>query len=213
VKMIDQNRVIIFIDETISSDMVYYPQEPLSDTQYMVLWGLGCLSCALSWFGSFSIIYISRRKLQSLNHRLLCIVSCIDLVSSPWGVLNPVLMNAETGIKFSRGNRGTCTSVGFMTMFSIVSKAFYSCYIAMYFMLSVRYKLSDRQVKRYEISAYLIAFVVPMTYGVIGFITEVFNPNEFRYCAIAKYPIGCKSNECIRGNFARTLVDSRVLAP
>jgi hypothetical protein len=71
-------------------------------------------------------------------------------------------------------------------------------------MLSVRYQWSDKRVMRYEAMAYLIAFIVPMSYGITGFINEAFNPNEFRFCSIAKYPIGCQGDECIRGNLART---------
>lgn len=178
---------------------------PLSDTQYFVLWGIGAITCTFSWFGSFSIMYIARRKFRSsVNHRLLFIISAIDFITQLWSFWNPLLMNQETGYILARGNQATCTSVGFATMFGVNSKAFFSFYIALYFMLSVRYDWSEKRVVRYERMAYLLALCVPMSYGIVGFINQAFNPNEFRYCAIAKYPIGCNGDECIRGNLART---------
>lgn len=177
---------------------------PLKDVQYFVMWSIATIPCILSWFGSLSIIYIARRKFYgNIYHRLLFIISCIDFLATFWGYWNPFLMNDETGYKLSVGNQVTCTSVGFLIMFSLISKAFYSCYIALYFMLSVRYKWSDQRVMRYEPLAYLIAFCIPMSYGVVGFINQAFNPNEYRFCSIAKYPIGCEGDECVRGNLAR----------
>jgi hypothetical protein len=116
---------------------------------------------------------------------------------------NPILMNDETGYVLAIGNQATCTIVGFAILFSLVAKAFYSFYVALYFMLSVRYKWSDSRVMRYEIFAHIIAFTIPVSYGVVGFIDQTFNPNEIRFCTIASYPIGCNGSECIRGSLAR----------
>jgi hypothetical protein len=178
--------------------------EPLTDTQYFILLGLGSVSCAFSWFGSLSIIYIARRKLYfNVYHRLLFMVSCIDFLSTVVGIWNPFLTNAETGYKLAHGNQATCTFVGFVIMFAATSKAIYTFYITLYFMLSVRYSWTDKHITQYESYAYLAAFAVPLLYGIAGVINEAFNPNEFRFCGIAKYPIGCVDNECIRGDIAR----------
>ena len=176
---------------------------PLSDVQYFIMWGIATISCTLSWFGSSSILYIARRKIRSsVYHRILFIISAIDFITSLWGYWNTILMNKETGYKLSMGNQATCTSVGFVTLFSVSSKAFFSYYIALYFMLSVRYKWSDDRILHYEKLAYLIAFTIPMVYSVVGFTNQAFNPNEYRFCSIAKFLIGCHGNECIRGNLA-----------
>jgi hypothetical protein len=175
--------------------------------KYLIVWCVGCITCSLSLFGSISIIYIARRKIYSnIYHRLLFTVSCVDVMSTVVGIFGPFLMNAKTGYKLSHGNQATCTFVGFITMFNVVSKAFYTLYIALYFMLSVRYNWTDAQVMRYEALAYVIAFIVPMSYGVAGFINEAFNPNEFRFCTIAKHPIGCVDDECTRGDIARKFI-------
>jgi hypothetical protein len=178
---------------------------PLSDAQYLLVWGIGSISCAFSWFGSLSIIYIASRKIRcNLYHRLLFIVSGIDVLSTVVGFFAPILMNAETGDILSHGNQGSCTFVGVIIMFGVISKAFYTFYIALYFMLSVRYSWTDNQLVRYERYAYIIAFIIPMSYIMAGLINEAFNPNEFRFCCLAKYPIGCAGEDCIRGEIART---------
>ena len=180
---------------------------PLNDTQYFIIWGISIFSCLLSLFGSSSIVYIASRKFRSsIYHRLLFIVSVIDITTIFWLMWNPLLMNAETGYKLAIGNQATCTFVGFAILFSIVSKAFYSFYIALYFMLLVRYKWSEKRVMRYERLAYLIAFIVPMLFSLIGFTNEAFNSNEIRICTISSYPIDCSGSECIRGSLARKFI-------
>lgn len=187
---------------------------PLNNAQYFVMRGVATIPCILSWFGSFSIIYIARLKVRSnIYHRLLFIMSCIDVNALLWASLNPILMNSETGYQLAIGTQGTCTTVGFVLMFSILSKSFFSCYIALYFMLSVRYKWSDKRIEFSEKYMSAFAFMVPLSYGIIGFINQAFNPNEFRLCYIAKYPIGCQGTDCIRGSLARKLYfDTHVFA-
>jgi hypothetical protein len=186
-----------------NEDASFVYKAPLSDRQYFVLWGIGSVACALSWFGSLSIIYIARRKLTSIYHRLLFIISWVDLVANLMGFLNPIMMNEDTGYPLAHGNRSTCTTVGFFTLFGMSSKAFYSCYISVYFMLAVRYSSKDEQLYRYEKLAYTVSIILPISYCIVGLFHEAFNPNEFRFCALAKYPIGCEGDECIYGKFAR----------
>ena len=95
---------------------------------------------------------IARRKFYScVYHRLIFLIGAIDMVTSILFMMNPILMNDETGYKFSEGNQATCTAVGFAILMSILSKAFYSFYIALFAMLSVRCKWSDKTIVRYEI--------------------------------------------------------------
>ena len=130
------------------STPIYSAETPLNDKEYFILWGISSCTFLLSCFGSFSIILISRRKFRdSVYHRLLFLISAIDLVTSVWVIFNPILMN-ETGYRLSMGNQATCTAVGFAILMSIISKAFYSFYIALYFMLSVRYTWSDKRIIR-----------------------------------------------------------------
>lgn len=175
----------------------------LTDTQAFILWGIGATGCALTWFGSLSIIYIARRKLNSIYHRLLFVVSWVELMTNLIAFFAPIMMNKETGYPLARGNQATCSTLGAVLLFAVVSKAFSSCYISIYFMLTVRYNWRDEKIRAYEGFAYLVAFIVPFSYCVVGFVNDFFNPNAARFCAAARYPIGCKGDECIRGELAR----------
>jgi hypothetical protein len=177
--------------------------EPLSDTQYFILWGIAAVGCAFTWFGTISIIWIARRKLNSIYHRLLFVISWVELISNFVGFLAPILMDKDTGYPLAHGNQATCSTVGVVLLFSVISKAFSSCFISMYFMLTIRYNWKDDRIRAYEWSAYLLAFIVPFSYSVVGLVNDFFNPNPTRLCAISEYPAGCKGDECIRGKRAR----------
>jgi hypothetical protein len=182
-----------------SSDATPAYMAPLSDAQYFVLWGIACIAMVFSLIGSLSIIFISRRKLHKIYHRLLFTISCVDVASSLICIFAPIMMNEATGYPLSQGNQATCTTIGFVILFGVMSKSFMSCYISIYFLLSIRYNCTDDRVYRYERLAYMIAFGVPLIYSTVGFLNQDFNPNEYRLCSLAKYPIGCNGDECIRG--------------
>ena len=176
---------------------------PLTDTQYFILWGIGGVGCVLTWFGATSIIYISRRKLTNIYHRLLFVIAWIELISSSIGFFSPFMMNKATGYPLAIGNQESCSTVAVVILFAVISKAMSSCFISIYFMLTIRYNWKDKKVRAYERPAYLIAFAIPFSYCVVGLVKGFFNPNEFRLCAIAEYPIGCHGDECVRGENAR----------
>jgi hypothetical protein len=184
---------------------------PLSDLQYYVLWGFGGVGCVLTWFGSISIILIARRKLGSIYNRLLFVIGWVELTSNLLGFFAPIMMNKDTGYPLARGNQATCSTIGVVVLFGIISKAFSSCYISIYFMLTVRYNWKDEQILTYERMAYLVAFSVPFSYCTVGLVNEFFNPNEFRFCGISEYPIGCEGDECARGERARKKTDMYML--
>jgi hypothetical protein len=184
--------------ETLSAN-----DEPLSDTQYFILWGIAAVGCAFTWFGTISIIWIARRKLNCVYHRLLFVISWVELISNFVGFFAPILMDKKTGYPLAHGNQATCSTLGVVLLFSVISKAFSSCYISMYFMLTIRYNWKDEKIRAYERFAYLLAFGIPFSYSIVGLVNDFFNPNAIRICAISAYPAGCKGDECIRGKRAR----------
>jgi hypothetical protein len=176
--------------------------ELLSDTQYFILWGIAAVGCAFAWFGTISIIYIARRKLNSIYHRLLFVISWVEFLSNFLGFFAPIMMDKDTGYPLAHGNQATCSMLGVVLLFSVISKAFSSCYISMYFMLSIRYNWKDERIRAYEWFAYMFAFCIPFSYSVVGLAYDFFNPNAIRLCAISAYPAGCEGDECIRGEYA-----------
>jgi hypothetical protein len=177
--------------------------EPLSDTQYFILWGIASVGCAFTWFGAISIIFIARRKLNSIYHRLLFVTSWVEFLSNFLGFFATIMMDKDTGYPFAHGNQATCSTIGVVLLYSVISMAFSSCYISIYFMLTIRYNWKDERIRSYEWFAYLVAFCIPFSYSVVGLVYDFFNPNATRLCAISEYPTGCEGDECIRGEFAR----------
>lgn len=96
---------------------------PLNDMQYFVLMGMTIIPLLLSCFGSSSIIYIARRKIRSdAYHRLLLIMSCIDMINLLWASLNPILMNKGNWISIIIGE----------------SSHMYSCWIFYYVLYIIK---------------------------------------------------------------------------
>jgi hypothetical protein len=175
----------------------------LSVAQSVVLVSLSTTSATLSLFGSFTIIrYAQRRARKDLYHRLVLLLSVIDIIVSTTIILQPWLVPQEGGYRWSFGNTRTCSMLGFFMRFPL-GVAFINCYLSLFFMTKICYGKGDTDLSRYEMPALVAAFALPVIFGISGLVTESFNTIEmFQICDFGPYPAGCDSDsevDCIRG--------------
>jgi hypothetical protein len=82
--------------------------------------------------------------------------------------------------------------------------AFVNAFLSLYFMLKITRNFTDQTFLRFEGPAYVISLLVPLTFGVIGIVTESFNTSEaYRICVYGDYPPLCSESldvECQRGS-------------
>mmetsp|Transcript_42338 Transcript_42338/g.101993 ORF Transcript_42338/g.101993 Transcript_42338/m.101993 type:complete len:928 (+) Transcript_42338:388-3171(+) len=154
-----------------------------SRAQYIVLFAVAFFSCVLSICGSVLILYLvlkgKRYKDGGLYHRLLLGLSVSDLVVTFSLILQPFLTPEQTGYPFSRGNATTCAVVGFGYLYFVGSYT-YNCLLGLYFLLTVRYRMTQRRIARYiEPWGHILAFTFPTAIGISAVMFELLNANPF----------------------------------
>ena len=152
------------------------PPTELSDQQDKTLSLLPILPACLSIWGSANIIYmvLSSEK-RTPYRRLLFGLSCCDVISSITLALQPYLMPRGTAI-WAVGNETSCDALGFFQQFSS-SDIFYNGMLAIYFLLTVRYGLSEPTVARnYEPWMHASSVLWPLITGIIGAAIGLYNP-------------------------------------
>jgi hypothetical protein len=99
-------------------------------------------------------VYKSPKKRKNVYHRILCGLSCFDIISSfvyffgTW--LVPANKVGGFGLVFgASGNDATCSLSGFFTQFA-VSSPLYNGTLAWYYLVSIYYNWSDRKIHNIE---------------------------------------------------------------
>ena len=105
-------------------------------------------SGSLSVAGSSTILYLLfLRKDRTTYHRLLLGMSFLDVLSSFWAALSTLPVPAYTGVIGGHGTMGTCTAQGYFVQLS-VGVPLYTAMLSVFFMLKVRYNVSDQIMAR-----------------------------------------------------------------
>lgn len=166
------------------SDFAYF-----SHGQTLILFLVANCSFVLSIFGSVLILYLvlhGKRYREGLYHRLLLGLSISDLVLTFSLMLQPFLTPEATGYPFARGNATTCAVVGFGYLYFVASYT-YNCLLGVYFLLTVRYDVTQRKIAKYlEPYGHILAFCVPTAIGISATLFDLLNANPFLgICSLA----------------------------
>ena len=135
----------------------------------------GCISFVAS-LTIITMIYRSNVKLSTSYRRLIFGMSVFDLIQSLSQASSSLPMPA--GFMWGAiGNNTTCDFQGFLSVVGSSGSMLYSLSIAVYFLLIIKFNLSNRQIrKKYE----LILHSVPVLYSLIGgtslFLSGSYNP-------------------------------------
>eukprot|EP00527_Entomoneis_sp_CCMP2396_P007607 CAMPEP_0198137414 /NCGR_PEP_ID=MMETSP1443-20131203/894_1 /TAXON_ID=186043 /ORGANISM="Entomoneis sp., Strain CCMP2396" /LENGTH=370 /DNA_ID=CAMNT_0043798819 /DNA_START=73 /DNA_END=1185 /DNA_ORIENTATION=- len=183
-----------------------------TERQQRILGILPVLLAPLSVAGSSLIIFAIHKErqtaLKSVYHRLVLGVSCMDwlgsislIVFGPWAVPK----EAEYFVAGARGSFTTCEVSGFFLHFFFGGTFFYSTFLAVYFLLHVRFEWRERTIARYvEPIGHFAALFLPLIIGVMGKVQNALNPWDVLpgVCGYCSFPPGCETHdeiECQRG--------------
>lgn len=191
------------LDDTTTIDGNY---RYLTSAQYLVAFCAGCLSSGLSLLGSGTIVYLvlkQSRLHETIYHRIVFGLSCMDLVVTVAVILQPFLLPSYTRLPFASGQIATCDGVAFLLHYYLGSYI-YSCELSLYFLFMIRYNISEVALaKTFEPFIHIVPVLVPTLFGIYGLTTQQFNPDPvFAFCDISVYPSNCldvDSIECERG--------------
>lgn len=157
------------------------------------------ITSSLSLLGSFFIAYdvVNRKALEKVHHRILFGMSLADMISSFCTFLGRVPATRGDDVFPGYGNPALCTAQGFFYQ-SILSVVAYNFSLALYYLLLVRYNLSEPTLKKLEIIMHAFSVLVFVGSAVTLSSIRMFNPDYF-LCFINSSPPGCVS-DCDRGH-------------
>jgi hypothetical protein len=181
----------------------------LSDGQYSysALIAMALTSCTLSFIGSSTIMYITRRRLKDhLLSRIMFGLSFGDIVTTSAVFLQPFLIPpVDPVLRFASGNQTSCNALGTLMRFP-GTVATYNCFLSIYFLLTVRYNWNPKESQsfwKWECLGHVCALSIPVVFGIAGILTDSFNIQALlNICEMGPLPTDCIVNEdieCIRG--------------
>ena len=115
-------------------------------------------------------------------------MSLADLIASLMLVLGDVVFPPEYG---GSGNIGTCNTGGWLIQFVPVA-ALYNAALALYYVLTVRYQKTERQMAKFEKWTHILIALFWIITGVVGVVLGLFNPALFD-CWIFDEPPFCSA--------------------
>lgn len=167
--------------------------------------GVGWLSALLSICGVGTMIYLilRQRKYTGLFHRLILGMCTADLIASTQVYFHFFAMPKWTGTPLAQGNTSSCAAIAVPFLVQHASNM-YSCQLAGYFLLMIRYRWSEeRLVKKFEPWVHILPWIIPTIAISFLLATKAFNPHYlFGVCSFFQYPVDCRVNDqidCERG--------------
>jgi hypothetical protein len=142
--------------------------------------------------------------LNKVYHRLLFVMSVGDILFSFMYVLSswPVPQDDPYAPWLSAGTTATCTAQGFISQLFGAS-TFYNAYLAVYYVLVVRYNWPERKIAKLEMVAHAFAVLFGLSTSVSALFMDLYNSVGL-WCWIESIPIGCEDPElCERGRPAK----------
>ena len=177
------------------------------------------VAAAFSLLGSSFIVYevlSDAKKRRRVYHRIMCGMSCFDIIGSICYFLGRWPMPpdglAGFGLSGGVGTDATCTAQAFFGQ-AVVGTVTYNAVLAVQYYLIVNRSLSETTIaKKYEKILHSIPFAMWITTGIIGLAFDSLNPAFFN-CWIAPVPINCAAAgeisdgrpPCERGYYAPVL--------
>merc|ERR1719262_532716 len=105
-----------------------------------------------------------------------------DLVSSYWSMLFPHAI----------GNTTTCTIQGMLMYAGICASALFTGSIAVSFLLQVRFRFQEPQMRLAEKIMFAVSTLFPIVGSICVLVDEGFNPSTAGFCFIREGPLICE---------------------
>lgn len=144
-----------------------------SERQQAVIAIVPKFSASLSIIGSSCIIveclFVDRRKLERVYHRILLAMSIIDVIESSWNFCSTwPIPRGTRGVAFAAGNVTTCTAQGFILEFGLAIPMLNMC-LSIYYLLVIKYSWSEDKIrKRAEPWFHGVSLCVALAFALAG---------------------------------------------
>ena len=167
----------------------------------------GCIiastSAVVSTICSILLITIIRRSsigLSTVSHRLVFAMSIADILGSVAMGTTTLPMPKNLVYEFesmSIGNEFTCNVQGLLVTFGIFSAFLLNAFLAIYYMLTITYKISDATIQKVvEPIFYTLCILLTFPTAVLFWLNRWYNPSPFEpWCIPISYPWYCKPED------------------
>lgn len=167
----------------------------------------------LSIIGSSLIIYMemmrkegpTRSPRRPTYHRFLLAMSFYKISQAIWASIGIAAVPKWSGGYGAIGNTRTCSAQGFFTTMSL-AELIYNAGLSVYYVAVIRYGMKDQMVAhRLEPIVHVLAFVEPVSLGIIGLSMTIYNPPFLPElgCWASPKPLSCyfTHDTCERGRY------------
>lgn len=174
----------------------------LSEQKVLVLTPV--LPAILSLTGSGTIIYIilydRARKLRHVYHRILLVMSTLDVINSTTLALSSLLVPRDAGIWGAQGNIFTCNLGGLLLQIGLGVPMYTAC-LSLHFVAVITF---GKDCKKTEPLMHFVSVVFPVISAIFAWSQQSFNPvsGSIGWCYITDNPPNCSyadGIECNRG--------------
>ena len=128
------------------------------------------ITATLSILGSSYVIQDvlrdPQKRKESTYHRIMLGLSCSDIITSFVIFLGTWVMQ-EGHTTFAIGFDAICNVAGFFMMINLVSTFFYSCSLATFYLLKLKYSWVNSKVKHIEKWLLFVPYTVGLIYAII----------------------------------------------
>lgn len=166
---------------------------------------------ALSLAPPSSVLPIDASSVAAADtyHRTMLCLCISDMITSLSIALSTIPMPKDVHDVYSfdaksYGSAATCEMQAFSYVMGSQLSFCASCFLTLYYLLTIRYQISRRIMTKYiEPCGLLVSLSLSVLYPIDKLRKQMFNPLPFiSWCAEGDYPFGCTTDEsvdCIRG--------------
>ena len=115
---------------------------------------------------------LRKSKLNRVQPRLVFFMCMADFFASLMFVLGDVVFPTEYG---GKGNIATCNAGGWFIQM-IPAAALYNAFLALYYLLTIRYKKTEKQMVKFELWSHILIAIFWIGSGTVGVVLGLFNP-------------------------------------
>ncbi|KAL7543858.1 hypothetical protein ACHAWF_007466 [Thalassiosira exigua] len=137
-----------------------------------------------------AMIWKSKNKLSTVNHRLLLGMSIADILYSLSCATFQTMVPSDLSYMVwnARGNTATCDAVGAITVLGMVAVVFYSCSLNLYYLAVVRYSKPEAYIsKRMEPLFHGIPTLMSLILSITLLVKKNYNSDEGGGCNVFTY--------------------------
>ena len=137
----------------------------------------GALSCAGSGYIFQDVLRDPNKRLKSTYHRIMLGLSIMDIISSffLWFIGSWAMPKGSWS--WSAGNITTCDIAGFLGNTGWAASPFYNCTLATFYLLQLKYNLSDRRMKAAEKWLHIVPWSITLAIGIAMLSTKMYGPS------------------------------------